>query len=136
MTVGFFTDTTVCIGCKACEVDGRAWKCTLCYDRLGAGTTPACAQVCPTESIVFGELSSLRARAEARVAQVDGGYLYGLDQEGTDGLHAFFLLTDEPEVYNLPSNPVAPSKTHGRAWKSMALAGFAMAIAAVVSGRR
>src|SRR5438034_11563143 len=107
----------VCNGCGYCvpacpygvidrrEDDGRAWKCTLCYDRLGAGLEPACAKACPTESIQFGELSELRARAEERVAQVDGGYLYGLDQEGTDGLHAFFLLTDKPEVYNLPSVP-------------------------------
>src|SRR6478609_7096674 len=26
---------------------GIAQKCTLCYDRLGAGQTPACAQACP-----------------------------------------------------------------------------------------
>ena len=27
------------------------------------------------------------------------------------GLHAFFLLLDEPEVYNLPENPQRPSDT-------------------------
>ena len=140
-----FVQPDICNGCGYCvsacpfgvidrrEDDGRAWKCTLCYDRLGAGMKPACAQACPTESIVFGELSSLRARAEERVAQVEGGYLYGLDQQGTDGLHAFFLLTDEPEAYNLPSNPVAPRKTMGRAWKSMVAAGVGMAVAAVFS---
>ena len=141
-----FVQPDVCNGCGYCvsacpfgvidrrEGDGRAWKCTLCYDRLGDALTPACAQACPTESIVFGELSELRTRAEARVAQVGGdAYLYGLDQEGTDGLHAFFLLTDAPSVYNLPAEPVAPSKTTGRAWRSMAVAGVAMAIAAIRS---
>src|SRR5205814_3920133 len=140
-----FVQPDICNGCGYCvsacpfgvierrEDDGRAWKCTLCYDRLGAGMTPACAQACPTESIVFGELSELRARAEARVAEVDGGYLYGLEQPGTDGLHAFFLLTDEPEVYNLPSSPVAPRKTVGRAWRSMVAAGVGMAVAAMFS---
>ncbi len=144
-----FVQPDICNGCGYCvsacpfgvidrrENDGRAWKCTFCYDRLGEGMTPACAQACPTESIVFGELSTLVARAQDRVAEVGGSaYLYGLDQPGTDGLHAFFLLTDEPGVYNLPAEPVAPAKTTGRAWRSMALAGVAMAVAAVRAARR
>ena len=72
----------VCNGCGYCipacpygvidrrQDDGRAWKCTLCYDRLGAGMEPACAQACPTESIQFGPLDELRDRAAARVAQL------------------------------------------------------------------
>jgi formate dehydrogenase iron-sulfur subunit len=147
-----FVQPDICNGCGYCvsacpfgvidrrEDDGRAWKCTLCYDRLGSGMTPACAQACPTESIVFGELSSLQAQAASRVEALHAAghteaYLYGVDQPGTDGLHAFFLLTDEPEVYNLPSSPVAFSKTVGRAWRSMAAAGVAMAAAAVLSAR-
>src|SRR5262249_1209220 len=53
----------ICNGCGYCipacpygvidqrKGDGRAWKCTLCYDRLGVGMEPACAKACPTESI-------------------------------------------------------------------------------------
>ena len=52
------------------------------------------------------------------------------DRRRLAALREMGLLTDTPEVYNLPSNPVAPSKTHGRAWKSMAAAGLAMAVAA------
>ena len=26
---GFFTDTSVCIGCKACEVACKEWNCLL-----------------------------------------------------------------------------------------------------------
>jgi formate dehydrogenase iron-sulfur subunit len=150
-----FVQPDICNGCGYCvsacpfgvidrrEDDGRAWKCTLCYDRLGSGMTPACAQACPTESIVFGELSELRARAADRVGELHAAghteaYLYGADatdQPGTDGLHAFFLLTDEPEVYNLPSAPVAPAKTIGRAWRSMAAAAVAMAAAAIAASR-
>ena len=47
------------------EGDGRAWKCTLCYDRLSDGLEPACAQACPTQSIQFGDLDELRERAAA-----------------------------------------------------------------------
>ena len=69
----------MCNGCGYCvpacpfgvierrEEDGRAHKCTLCYDRLGAGMEPACAKACPTESIQFGPLDELRERARLRV---------------------------------------------------------------------
>ena len=69
----------VCNGCGYCvpacpfgvierrEEDGRAWKCTLCYDRLKIGEEPACAKACPTDSIQFGELDELRARADERL---------------------------------------------------------------------
>jgi formate dehydrogenase iron-sulfur subunit len=146
----------VCNGCGYCVVacpfgvidrrpgDGRAWKCTLCYDRLREDMTPACAQACPTSSIQFGELDDLRAAAEARAADlrsrgVAGARLYGADavsQPGTRGLHAFFLITDEPEVYNLPPAPVAVSMRSGRAWRSAAAAAaglLAAAAAAVLS---
>jgi formate dehydrogenase iron-sulfur subunit len=58
-------------------------------------------------------------------------YLYGVDadaQPGTEGLNAFFLLVDEPEVYNLPPDPVVPTKKAGRAWTSFALATGAMVL--------
>src|SRR5207244_4770520 len=127
--------------------DGRAWKCTLCYDRLKDDMTPACAKACPTESIVFGDLAELRDRAETRVRELhDRGltdaYLYGVDeanQPGTGGLNAFFLLVDEPEVYNLPPDPVVPTMKVASSWRSMVAAALSMAAAAaaaVVVGRR
>jgi len=133
----------VCNGCGYCvpacpfgvvarrEDDGRAWKCTLCYDRLQGQLEPACAKACPTDSIQFGPLDELRARAEARVEllRVRGldAHLYGEDgeaQPGTGGLHAFFLLADEPEVYNLPPAPAVPTHGAGRSWLA-AVAGAA-----------
>jgi formate dehydrogenase iron-sulfur subunit len=96
--------------------DGKAHKCTLCYDRLSDGLEPACAKACPTDSIQFGDVAELRERAQKRAADLrDRGlnaYIYG-DEEmgGTNGigpLHASFLLLDKPSKYNLPERPILP----------------------------
>jgi formate dehydrogenase iron-sulfur subunit len=145
-----FVQPDVCNGCGYCVVgcpfgvidrredDGRAWKCTLCYDRLQGDMEPACAKVCPTDSIQFGDLDELRVKARARVGALheDGvgdAWLYGVDQPGTGGLNAFFLLVDEPEVYGLPPDPVAPSKTAKSAWLSLAAAAAGLAVVALGS---
>ncbi|MER7335330.1 MULTISPECIES: 4Fe-4S dicluster domain-containing protein [unclassified Micromonospora] len=141
----------ICNGCGYCisacpygvidqrKGDGRAWKCTLCYDRIGAGRTPACAQACPTESIQYGPLDELRERAAARVATlhergVTEARLYGHDPgDGVGGDGAFFLLLDEPEVYGLPPDPVVTTRDLPRMWKRAGLAALAMAAAAVAA---
>ncbi|MEV6600797.1 4Fe-4S dicluster domain-containing protein [Actinoplanes sp. NPDC051346] len=146
----------ICNGCGYCvpacpygvidqrEDDGRAWKCTLCYDRIGDGLTPACAKACPTESIQYGELDELRDRARHRVEKlheqgVTEARLYGHDpNDGVGGDGAFFLLLDEPEVYGLPPDPVVPTRDLAAMWKRAGLAALAMAATVVVSfaGRR
>src|SRR5260221_6375980 len=76
---------------------------------------PAGAKACPTDSIQFGEVEQLKARARERLGMlhergVHEARLYGVDDNVLEGgLHAFFLLLDEPEVYNLPENPQRPS---------------------------
>jgi formate dehydrogenase iron-sulfur subunit len=95
---------------------GIAQKCTLCYDRLTDGQTPACAQACPTQSILFGDVEDLRRQANERVAALHergimDARLYGNDPEdGVGGTGASFLLLDEPEVYGLPPDPVVTTK--------------------------
>ncbi|WP_433358374.1 4Fe-4S dicluster domain-containing protein [Micromonospora saelicesensis] len=141
----------ICNGCGYCisacpygvidqrKDDGRAWKCTLCYDRLGVGMTPACAQACPTESIQYGPLDELRERAAARVATlhergVPEARLYGHDpNDGVGGDGAFFLLLDEPEVYGLPPDPVVTTRDLPKMWKRAGLAALAMAAATVAA---
>jgi formate dehydrogenase iron-sulfur subunit len=121
------------------ESDGGAHKCTLCYDRLGSGQTPACAQACPTESIQFGPLDELRARAETRVADLhDQGVpearLYGADpQDGVGGDSAFFLLLDEPEVYGLPPDPQVTTRDLPTMWRHAAFAALGVAASVVAS---
>ena len=115
----------VCNGCGYCVTacpfgvidrdpyDGRAAKCTLCYDRLQDGMEPACAKACPTDSIQFGPYDELVERAKGRVLELherglDTAYLYGAADEGADqlagGLGAFFLLTEPPERFGLPAH--------------------------------
>ncbi|MBO0786968.1 MAG: 4Fe-4S dicluster domain-containing protein [Actinobacteria bacterium] len=142
----------VCNGCGYCvsacpfgvigrrESDGGAHKCTLCYDRLGDGLTPACAQACPTESIQFGPLDELRERAAGRVSElheagVSDARLYGADPaDGIGGAGAFFLLLDEPEVYGLPPDPVVTTRDLPRIWRHAATAAAGLAAAAILSG--
>jgi formate dehydrogenase iron-sulfur subunit len=146
----------ICNGCGYCvpacpygvidirPEDGRAFKCTLCYDRLKEGQTPACAQACPTESIQFGELDELRERADLRLAElhdkgVDVARLYGRDpDDGVGGDGAFFLLLDEPEVYGLPPDPVVTTRDLGSIWRSVGAAAAALTGLGVVAfaGRR
>jgi formate dehydrogenase iron-sulfur subunit len=127
------------------EDDGRAFKCTLCYDRLRDGLEPACAKACPTDSIQFGELDELRARAEQRVASLRGvgvaeARLYLEDSEdGIGGAGAFFLLLDEPEVYGLPPDPVSTTRDLPSLWRAAGLAAGTLAAAvaaAFLGGRR
>ncbi|MGN6251113.1 MAG: 4Fe-4S dicluster domain-containing protein [Marmoricola sp.] len=124
---------------------GIAQKCTLCYDRLGAGEEPACAKACPTESIQFGDVDELRERANQRVASlheagVMDARLYGNDpDDGVGGAGAFFLLLDEPEVYGLPPDPVVTTKDlPAMAQKAVTAAAVLLAGAAVsfLGGRR
>jgi formate dehydrogenase iron-sulfur subunit len=141
----------VCNGCGYCvpacpygvidrrQDDGRAWKCTLCYDRLGDGLEPACAKACPTESIQFGPLDELRERAAGRVGQlhaagVADARLYGENpDDGVGGDGAFFLLLDEPEVYGLPPDPVVTTRDLPAMWRQVGAAAATMAAGAAAA---
>ncbi|MFJ8922852.1 4Fe-4S dicluster domain-containing protein [Streptomyces sp. NPDC102415] len=141
----------ICNGCGYCvpacpygvieqrPTDGRAFKCTMCYDRLGAGQEPACAKACPTESIQFGPLDELRERAALRVEQLhDAGVtearLYGHEPDnGVGGDGAFFLLLDEPEVYGLPPDPVVTTRDLPAMWRHAGIAALSLVTGAALS---
>ena len=152
-----YVQPDICNGCGYCviacpfgvidmnEQDGRAWKCTLCYDRQRDGLEPACAKACPTQSIQFGDVDELRERAYRRVGMlhergVTDAYLYGADEQTSVGnLNAFFLLVDRPEVYNLPENPHVPQAQVIPAYVATVLTGIVLGAATILAlggGRR
>jgi formate dehydrogenase iron-sulfur subunit len=151
---GVFVQPDVCNGCGYCVVacpfgvvdrrpdDGRAFKCTFCYDRQKAGLEPACAKVCPTQSIQFGDLDELRRRAEQRridlqARGITDAVVYDPRQTSVGGTHAIFLVRGDPADYNLPANPQVPTVLLAGAWRSAAwtsLAMLGMTVAAFMFG--
>ncbi len=125
-----------CIGCGYCVVgcpfdvprisaaDNKAYKCTLCSDRVAVGQEPACVKTCPTGAIVFGTKEDMKIHAEARIEDLksrgyDNAGLY--DPEGVGGTHVMYVLhhADKPELYNdLPKNPKISSTIS--LWKGLA----------------
>ena len=111
-----------CIGCGYCvagcpfnvprisKKDGKAYKCTLCSDRVAVGLEPACIKTCPTGALVFGTKDDMTQHAKERIADLkERGYqnagLY--DPPGVDGTHVMYVLqhADRPELYGLPKDP-------------------------------
>jgi formate dehydrogenase iron-sulfur subunit len=147
---GVFVQPDICNGCGYCVVacpfgvidrrpdDGRAFKCTFCYDRQKAGLTPACAQVCPTESIVFGDMADLRREASRRLdglaaRGVTDAVLYDAHEGSVGGTHALFIVRGDPVAYNLPPKPDVPSVYLRRAWRSAFVTAASLIGAALIA---
>ena len=148
----------ICNGCGYCvsgcpygvidrrEDDGRAWKCTLCYDRLHGGLEPACAKACPTNSIQFGELDELRERAAERVEQlhengVTEARLYGEDpDDGVGGQRRVLPAARRARGVRPAAGPGGPDPRPAAdvavRRRAPALAMLAAAASAFVEGRR
>jgi formate dehydrogenase iron-sulfur subunit len=109
------------------QKDGRAFKCTFCYDRQKVGLQPACAKACPTESIKFGEVENLRREAQGRVEELhrrgmDDAVIYDPLDSSVEGTHAFFIVRGDPRSYNLPPTPEVPTVYLKKSWRSSAIA--------------
>jgi formate dehydrogenase iron-sulfur subunit len=139
-----------CIGCGYCitgcpfniprisKEDNKAYKCSLCSDRVAVGQAPACAKACPTGAIQYGSKSDMKDYAEKRIGDLkERGYakagLY--DPAGVGGTHVMYVLhhADRPELYNgLPTNPgISPLVS---LWKGFAKPLASLAIGAVALG--
>jgi formate dehydrogenase iron-sulfur subunit len=124
-----------CIGCGNCisgcpfdiprisKKDNKAYKCTLCSDRVSVGLEPACVKTCPTGAIVFGDKSDMVAYGEKRTGELkERGYqnaaLY--NPAGVGGTHVMYVLRhgDKVEQYSgLPKDPQI--STMVSAWKGV-----------------
>jgi formate dehydrogenase iron-sulfur subunit len=135
---GVYVQPDICNGCAFCVVscpfgvvqrnptDGRAFKCTFCYDRQKAGLIPACAKACPTESIQFGEISFLQEKAKSRVNELhergmNDANLYNSSHTSVGGTHAMFIVRGDVRSYNLPPNPQIPTVYLKKAWTASAI---------------
>ena len=140
-----------CIGCGYCitgcpfdvprisQKDNKAYKCTLCSDRVAVGQEPACVKTCPTGAIHFGTKPAMQVYAQERVADLkERGYAQaGLyDPAGVGGTHVMYVLhhADRPGLYSGLSAAPAISPLVGL-WKGVAkpLAMAALGAAAVGS---
>lgn len=112
-----------CIGCGYCitgcpfniprlsKKDNKAYKCSLCSDRLAVGQEPACVKSCPTGAIQFGSKEDMKEYASTRIKDLnargfDQAGLY--DPAGVGGTHVMYVLhhADQPELYSdLPKDP-------------------------------
>jgi formate dehydrogenase iron-sulfur subunit len=135
---GVYVQPDVCNGCSYCvvscpfgviqrnEKDGRAFKCTFCYDRQLEGHTPACAKACPTESIKFGEINELRLAAQERLRELHSrgmtdAEIYDPIETSVEGVHAFFIHRGDARQYNLPPKPEVPTNYTAAGWKASAV---------------
>jgi formate dehydrogenase iron-sulfur subunit len=138
-----------CIGCGYCiagcpfniprisKRDNKAYKCTLCSDRVAVGLEPACIKACPTGALVFGTKEDMQQHAAERVEDLksrgfDQAGLY--DPPGVGGTHVMYVLhhADQPQLYaGLAADPHISSLVG--LWKgaSKPIALAAMAFAAL-----
>ncbi|HUL47944.1 MAG TPA: formate dehydrogenase subunit beta [Steroidobacteraceae bacterium] len=140
-----------CIGCGYCVTgcpfdipriskrDHKAYKCTLCSDRVAVGLEPACIKACPTGALVFGTKEDMQLHAAERITDLKsrGFEQAGLyDPQGVGGTHVMYVLhhADQPQLYaGLAPDPHISLLV--RAWKGKAkpLALAVMALTALTA---
>jgi formate dehydrogenase iron-sulfur subunit len=112
-----------CIGCGYCvtgcpfniprisQKDSKAYKCTLCSERVSVGLEPACVKTCPTGAIVFGGKEEMVSYGEKRAGELrERGYqkaaLY--NPAGVGGTHVMYVLRHGDKAGEYSGLPVDP----------------------------
>ena len=108
--------------------DGRAFKCTFCYDRQKVGLKPACAKACPTESIQFGDSTSCAstptsACKSCKSRGMTDAVVYDPQYTSVGGMHAFFIVRGDPSdsttCRRIPRSPPRITRQDGPAQRSL-----------------
>ena len=139
-----------CIGCGYCQTgcpfnvprysmkDNKAYKCTLCSDRVAVGLEPACIKTCPTQALSFGSKQAMLDLAHERVTELgergfDKASVY--DPAGVGGTHVMYVLPHgDPGLYRLPRKPeVSPLVAFWRGGVAKTL-GVVTMLAVVIGG--
>lgn len=105
-------DASACIGCRYCIVvcpfqiptyeyekalTPQVRKCTLCFERtIESGELPACAEVCPTEAIIFGKRKDLLDIAHERIRKNPDKYIDHVYGEHEVGGTSWIYLSNQP----------------------------------------
>lgn len=117
-------DPEVCIGCKAClqacpydaiHIDPdthSAAKCHFCSHRTDLGLEPACVLVCPTQSIVAGDLDDPTSKISQLVAREPVSVRK--PEQGT-APKLFYIDADEVTL-----TPTAPHTRTSHFWSDLA----------------
>jgi len=139
----------ICIGCQSCgdacpfdvpkysADNGKAYKCTGCYDRVENGLKQSCVEACPTTAMFSGPagevLEEAKKRAELYSQKTGKKYMvYGADALNSYvGKLKWITIVEESELaaYQLDTKPSRSAIQ----WRDYAkTAGGVLAVAAVV----
>lgn len=114
-------DKWACCGCRYCQMNcpynvpkfqfnnwyGEIVKCEFCYDTnmLTAGQ-PACTQMCPTGSALFGKRKDMLAEAKRRIAAHPDRYVDHIYGEHEGGGTSVLIIASVPaEKLGMPDLP-------------------------------
>jgi formate dehydrogenase iron-sulfur subunit len=139
-----------CIGCGYCQTgcpfniprysmkDNKAYKCTLCSDRVAVGLEPACIKTCPTQALSFGTKEDMLQLAAERVTELgERGYAQAAiyDPAGVKGTHVVYVMPHgDPKLYRMPRRPrISPMVALWRSTFARSL-GVVTMVAVVVAG--
>jgi len=124
-------DGNKCMGCRYCMVscpfdspkfeyhsaNPKIQKCDMCFDRLKAGESPACAFNCPNEALLYGKRRDLIKEAHRRISEKPGVYvdqIYGEHAAGGTGwLYLSPVPFEELDMNNTLQQSSYPSLTKG-----------------------
>jgi len=103
-------DGDKCMGCRFCMLScpfdvpkfeynsavPRIQKCTMCWDRIAEGGTPACVENCPADALTFGPRSQLLEEARHRIYTDPDNYMHHIYGEYEAGGTGYLYLAGVP----------------------------------------